>query len=250
VHLDATPIEVCDPARPGKAQSATLWAYRARSRDPALEGLVWFDYRATKSPGHPAAVLREAEYRGVVQTDGAAGLDTLGAPDRVTHLGCWAHARRYVEEAVQLGEPGAASYLRRIDRLFRWEAKARRVAQVQPASANRVESWRERFSIPVMQALFAQAIADGLRVPPKSALGTALGYLLGQRDSLARCVLTPGAYLDNNGAENAIRPLKLGAKNWLFIGIRVPGHGWRTFSRWWRTAAKPGSIPKPISSIW
>jgi hypothetical protein len=223
VHLDATPIEVCDPARPGKAQSATLWAYRARSRDPAVEGLVWYDYRATKSPVHPAAVLREAAYRGVVQTDGAAGLDTLGAPDRITHLGCWAHARRYVEEAVRLGEPRAASYLTRIDRLFRWDAKARRVAKAQSAFASRVATWRERFSIPVMQALFGQAIEDGLHLPPKSALGIALGYLLGQRASLARCVTTPGAYLDNNGAENAIRPLKLGAKNWLFIGH--PGAG-------------------------
>jgi hypothetical protein len=71
VHLDATPVDVCDPARPGEARSATLWAYRARSPDPELEGLVWFDYRDTKSPVHPAAVLKE--YRGVIQTDGASG---------------------------------------------------------------------------------------------------------------------------------------------------------------------------------
>ena len=57
-----------------------------------------------------------------------------------------------------------------------------------------------------------------LALQPKSALAIALGYLPGQRPSLMRCVTTPDAYLDNNGAENAIRPLKLGAKNWLFIG--------------------------------
>ena len=216
VHVDATPVDVCDPARPGEARSATLWAYRARSPDPELEGLVWFDYRETKSPVHPAAVLKE--YRGVVQTDGASGLNALGPPDRVTHLGCWAHARRYVVEAVRLGEPRAAGYLARIDRLFRWDAWARRITREQPARAERVATWRERFSVPVMRSLFAQAIADGLVLPPKSALGVAIGYLLGQRASLERCVTTPGGYLDNNGAENAIRPLKLGAKNWLFIG--------------------------------
>jgi len=218
VHLDATPVDVCDPARPGEARSATLWAYRARSPDPEIEGLVWFDYRETKSPVHPAAVLRDAAYRGVVQTDGAAGLDTLAPPERVTHLGCWAHARRYVMEAVTLGEPRAASYLAQIDRLFRWDARARRLVTAHPASAARVATWRERFSIPLMRQLFERAITDGLVLPPKSALGVALGYLLGQRASLERCVTTPGAYLDNNGAENAIRPLKLGAKNWLFIG--------------------------------
>ncbi|MEP7346604.1 MAG: IS66 family transposase [Gemmatimonadaceae bacterium] len=218
VHLDATPVDVCDPARPGEARSATLWAYRARSRDPAVEGLVWFDYHATKSPARPRALLQEARYRGVVQTDGAAGLDALGPPDHITHLGCWAHARRYVEEAVRLGESRAGAYLASIDRLFRLEARARRLVAAQPALAPRVATWRDRFSAPLMRVLFARAMTDVLVLPPKSGLGIALGYLLGQREALARCVTTPGAYLDNNGAENAIRPLKLGAKNWLFIG--------------------------------
>ena len=71
MHLDATPVDLCDPARPGAARSATLWAYRARSRDPTVDGLVWFDYQPNKSPARPRAVLAEAQYRGVVQTDGA-----------------------------------------------------------------------------------------------------------------------------------------------------------------------------------
>lgn len=221
VHLDGTPVDVCDPGRPGEARSGHLWAYRARSPDPEVEGLVWFDYRDTKSPVHPAAVLED--YYGVVQTDGASGLNALGPPQRITHLGCWAHARRYVVEAVKLGEPRATGYLARIDRLFRWDARARRIAMTNPDTATRVAMWRTRFSEPVMHALFAQAITDGLVLPPKSALGVAVGYLLGQRASLERCVTTPGGYLDNNGAENAIRPLKLGAKNWLFVGH--PGAG-------------------------
>ena len=218
VHLDATPIDVCDPARPGEARSATLWAYRARSRDPAVEGLVWFDYHATKSPAHPRATLHEARYRGVVQTDGAAGLDALGPPEAITHLGCWAHARRYVLEAVRLGESRASAYLAQIDRLFRLDARARHAVAAHSALAPRVATWRERFRVPLMRALFARASTDVLVLPPKSGLGVALGYLMGQRDSLAPCVTTPDAYLDNNGVENAIRPLKLGARNWLFIG--------------------------------
>jgi hypothetical protein len=119
---------------------------------------------------------------------------------------------------VQLGDPRATVYLARIDRLFRLDARARRLVAAVPAHAERVATWRARFSVPVVNALFTQAVHDGLTLPPKSALGVAVGYLLGQRASLERCVTTPGAYLDNNGAENAIRPLKLGAKNWLFVG--------------------------------
>jgi transposase len=221
VHLDATPVDVCDRTRPGAARSATLWAYRARSPDREVNGLVWFDYRATKSPVHPSAVLREAQYAGVVQTDGAAGLDALGPAAVITHLGCWQHARRYFVDAGQLGEPRAAAYLTAIDRLFRLDARARRIragcAATDPRVA-RVGTWRERFSVPLMRALFARAATEGITVPPKSALGIALGYLQRQRAALERCVTTPGAALDNNAAENAIRPLKLGAKNWLFIG--------------------------------
>jgi hypothetical protein len=221
VHLDATPVDVCDRTRPGDARSATLWAYRARSPDPEGEGLVWFDYRPTKSPVHPSAVLRAAQYRGVIQTDGAAGLDALGPPQMIRHLACWQHARRYVVDAVQLGEVRAASYLTAIDRLFRLDARARRIRAACPATdprVARVATWRERFSVPLMRALFARAATEVVALPPKTALGIALGYLLGQRASLERCVTTPGAALDNNAAENAIRPLKLGAKNWLFVG--------------------------------
>ncbi|HEY0777407.1 MAG TPA: transposase [Gemmatirosa sp.] len=80
------------PGARRRASEATLWAYRARSADPAVESLVWVAYQASTSPAHPRAVL--ADYRGVLQTDGAAGLDTLGSPNGVTHVGCWAHARR------------------------------------------------------------------------------------------------------------------------------------------------------------
>ncbi len=216
VHLDATPVDVCDPARPGRAREATLWAYRARSADPAVEGLVWFEYQASKSPAHPRAVL--ADYRGVLQTDGAAGFDALGAPNVVTHVGCWAHARRRFVQALRLGESRAGPYVTQLDRLFRLDARARRIVQARPAAAARVATWRARFRVPLAETLFAQAAADGLALPPKSALGQAVGYLLAQRAPLTRCVTTPGARLDNNAVENAIRPVKLGAKNWLFVG--------------------------------
>jgi transposase len=225
VHLDATPIDVCDPARPGAARSATVWAYRARSPDPARDGLVWFDYRATKSPVEPGAVLREARYRGVIQTDGAAGLDALAPPEHITHLGCWAHARRYVTAALEAQDARAAPYLTAIDRLFRIDARARTIQRTLTADdprradlSTRFATWRERFSLPVMQGLFVRAATELVALPPKTPLAVALGYLLGQRAPLTRCVITPGSSLDNNPVENAIRPLKLGMRNWLFIG--------------------------------
>ena len=61
---------------------------------------------------------------------------------------------------------------------------------------------------------------------PKSQLGKAISYALNQWQKLGRTLSSAHHDLDNNKAENAVRPLKLGAKNWLFIGREEAG--WRS----------------------
>ena len=207
IHLDATPIDLCDPARPGAARESTLWAYRA------MDGPVWFDFQLNKSPKSPAQRL--LDYRGLLQTDGASGLSAIGQADkRVTHLGCFSHARRYFVKAVDAGEHGAAAYLSAINQLFRLERQARHFKLTHENRAH----LRQRHSLPVAHQLFADALGDINTIPPKTRLGQALGYLLGQKPSLLRCLTEPSARIENNLVEQAIRPLKVGAKNWLHIG--------------------------------
>lgn len=207
IHLDATPIDLCDPGRPGAARESTLWAYRATA------GPVWFDFQLTKSPKRPAQLLEN--YRGLLQTDGAAALDAIGRDDgRVTHLGCWSHGRRYFVKAVDAGERDAEPYLRAINRLFRLERLARRF-HLTPENRQRL---RQSHSQPTADTLFADALKAAPLAPPKTRLGQALGYLLGQKPSLLRCLSETSARIENNLVEQAIRPLKVGAKNWLQIG--------------------------------
>lgn len=208
VHLDATPINLCDPRRPGATREATLWAYRAQ------HGAVWFDYQLSKSPSHPHHVLVSSNYRGALQTDGASGLNRLGPDGQVVHLGCFAHLRRYFFKAAQAGELAAQPYLDTINQLFRIERQARHFK----LSEEHRQRLRTRHSHPRFLALVAKASEAAVNTPPKTGLGEALHYLLAQQRSLERCLTTPGARLDNNPAENCIRPLKLGAKNWLQIG--------------------------------
>ena len=208
VHLDATPIPLLDPARPGAAREATLWAYRGST------GSVWFDFQTSKSPQHPDRVLRQVDYRGLLQVDGASGLGSIGPPGQVITLGCHAHLRRYFFQAVQGGERPAEPYLREINRLFRLERLAR---HFRLKEENR-GTLRQRYSVPRFDALVQQAAADQVSTPPKSLCGAALHYLLAQQEPLRRCLTEVKAGLSNNPVENAIRPLKLGAKNWLQIG--------------------------------
>jgi transposase len=207
IHLDATPIDLADPARPGAVRESTLWAYRA------TDGPVWFDFQLHKSPSSPAKVLEK--YQGRLQTDGASGLADIGQADgRVIHLGCFSHARRYLVKAVDAGELAARPYLRAIDQLFRIERLARRFGLT---LANVIELRRRR-SLPLAETLFADGLAALPAAEPKTRLWQALHYLENQKASLLRCLTEPGARIDNNPAENCVRPLKLGAKNWLAIG--------------------------------
>lgn len=204
VQVDATPIDVCDPERPGKVREATLWAYRAKT------GAVWFEYQTSKSPKHPDATLKAVNFTGYCQTDGAHGLGSIGPPGRVKSLGCHAHSRRYFFEAHQAGDPRAQWYLDRFGKLFRVEQLAQR--------HGRKEVLRRRLSRPIFQAMLAQAEQHAQVAPAKTGLGDAVRYLLDQQERLERCLSELEAEISNNGVERAIRPLKLGARNWLFVG--------------------------------
>jgi transposase len=126
----------------------------------------------------------------------------------------FSHARRYFVKAVDAGERDAAPYLHTLNALFRIERLAKHFALV---GANRAELRRRR-SLPLFDQLCAAALSALPNVPPKTRLGQAIDYLLGQKPSLRRCLTKPRARLDNNLAEQSIRPLKLGAKNWIQIG--------------------------------
>ena len=208
VQLDATPIDLCDPARPGVVREATLWAYRA------VEGAVWFQFQLSKSPTHPQAVLVNSNYKGLLQTDGASGFAQLGLEGQVTHLGCFAHCRRYFFKAVKACDPQAQIYLDDLNRLFRLDRLAAHF-RLTPENRQRL---RNNYSLPLFQRLVSRAEADTPKVPPTTDLGKAFHYLLAQKPSLERCVANAQARLSNNLVENAVRPLKLGAKNWLQIG--------------------------------
>ena len=206
VLIDPTPVPMCDPQRPGRTREATLWAYRN------LAGTVWFEHQTSKSPQHPDKVLKQANYRGLLQTDGATGLGSIGPPGQVTSLGCFAHLRRYFYNATQAGEVDAGPYLLAINRLFRLE----RLATYFELSESQRTTLRTRQSLPRFDRLVSQA--QSAHALPKSLMGKALHYLLGQQAPLRRTLEHARAPLSTNAVERAIRPLKLGAKNWLFIG--------------------------------
>jgi len=208
LHLDATPVDLCDRARPGAVRESTLWNYTSH------DGQVFFAFEKSKSLKSPAELLEKAGFKGLLQTDGANGLGKLGAGKQVVHLGCLAHARRYFFKAVRAGELESMGYLCLINRIFRADRLSRHFG-LGPEKHRRLRTTRSKA---LFDALLKRADEAVSRTPPKTLTGVAIHYLLAQKASLERCITVEGACLDNNAAERAIRPLKVGAKNWLHIG--------------------------------
>jgi len=208
VQLDATPIDVADPGHRGELKEAAVWVYRGKS------GAVWFDYRPTKAVKGPDEVLKKADYEGLLQHDAAAGLNNIGPPGKIRHLACHAHLRRPFFKAVQGQEKKAERYLLAINRLFR----ADRLAKHFKLDAQKRHKLREKRSLPLFRRMLDWAKEDVVTATPKTEYADGLQYLFAHHASLERCLSVPEAELSNNGAENSVRPLKLGLRNWIAVG--------------------------------
>jgi transposase len=211
LHLDATPMRLSDPARPGRTVEATIWGYRAND-----EPLVWyqFEYQRGKSPDHPDRELKAADFAGLLQVDGAGGLNQIGVEGQIIALGCLAHGRRYAYNAVVDGEQDAGVYLELYNKIF----KIDRIAQRFQFGAVKRDEWRLRYSLPLFELMVAIAEGEKDEVLPGTLRADCIHYLLAQQEYLRRCLTVPGAELTNNACERALRPLKTGLRNWQRIG--------------------------------
>lgn len=210
--MDPTPVRMKSKHKKGTTTEACLWTYRA------LDGPVFFEFAQSKRGITPANTLRT--YQGILQTDGASNFG--GVPERadITHLNCWAHARRYFLKAEDSGDTRASEYLDMIDRLFRRE----RIMKRYDLTPDQVLELRRRYSLPEVDDLFRklQEYLETERMK-KTDLPKAASYTLARTGPLRECFLHARSRIDNNLAEGALRPIKLGAKNWLFIGHENAG---------------------------
>jgi transposase len=210
LHADETPVAQLDPGA-GKTKRAYLFVYRSDGPQP----LVLFDYSPSRAGKHAAAFL--GDWKGALMVDDYAGYKALFAQG-ITELGCWAHARRkFFDAHAASGSPIAQEAIERIGELYAIEARLR---ALDPDQRHRE---RQAVLAPKLQALKHWLDALQPKVLGNSGLAGAIAYAQKRWDALAR-VLDDGRYpLDNNPAENAIRPIAIGRKNWLFAGSETAG---------------------------
>jgi hypothetical protein len=179
---------------------------------------VVFDFRLGRGRDGPKGFL--GQFEGILQTDGYAAYDQIGGP-RMVHAACWSHARRQFFEAVQLNprDPVATPIVARMDKLFAVDAEARREAlSVTARHVRRQETANLLLDDIRSKIEAAQSVAL-----PSSALSKACQYALTLWGKLTRFLEYPELELSNNLAENSMRPVALGRKNWLHIGSPQAG---------------------------
>jgi transposase len=217
-HADETVLQVLrEDGR--KAQSDSyMWLYRSGSTGPPILGqgsgqVVLYEYQPTRNANHPHKFL--LGFAGYLHTDGYAGYN--GIPG-VTLVGCWAHARRYYVDAQKIlpkEEKENPKHLVNIalgyiQKLFEIEEK---LADVTPEQR---KAGREELSRPIVEEYKAWLDIQVMRALPKSALGKAIGYSLGQWTKLTVYLTDGRLEISNNKAERSIKPFVIGRKNWLF----------------------------------
>jgi len=173
---------------------------------------VLFDYSPTR--GGIAAVPMLGNFKGYLQTDGYAVYEKYGKKKEVTHLACWAHARREFEKALDNDKARAEKALLMIQKLYAIKRKAKRGN----LSAELVKELRLDESLPVINELGKWIFEEIKSTLPKSQIGKAMAYAYARWDALSAYLYDGNLLIDNNLVENAIRPIALGRKNYLFAG--------------------------------
>jgi transposase len=207
VHADETPVQMLTPGAK-KSHRAYVWAY-ATSPFADVKAVA-YDFSPSRSGEHARAFLQE--WKGQLVCDDFGGYKASFALG-VTEIGCMAHARRkffelHVTNKSQLAEQA----LRYIQVLYEIEHEVR---DLEPDLRRRI---RQEKAAPAMNALHAWMIAQRELVHDGVAIAKALDYSLKRWAALSRYLDDGAVPIDNNHAEQQIRPWALGRKNWLFAG--------------------------------
>ena len=207
LQADETTILVQMRDKRGADHQAYLWQYGAPG------GETVFDFCLGRGRDGPAKFL--GQWEGILQTDGYQAYDNIGGP-KLVQVGCWAHSRRKFVEAVKVHpEDGeAVNMVTRMDALFLVDREARR----QGMTAAERQALRREHADEWVKEIYEVCQRLRRTVLPKSALGQAVSYTLNQWPKLRRCFDYGEVELSNNLAENSMRPVALGRKNWLHVG--------------------------------
>ena len=205
IHADETVVQILkEDGKPATSESR-MWLYASAAL--LRHQVRLFEYQPDRSGKRPESFLKGFE--GALVTDGYAGYNQV---QKVTHCGCWAHARRKWREAMPDGATvktsKAAIGFRYCNQLF---AEERKCVLYKPEYR---KEYRQGKELPLLEEYFAWL--NTVHPEKGSKLEEAVRYSINQKQQLCAFLDKVEVPISNNLAENAIRPFTLGRKNWLF----------------------------------
>lgn len=205
---DETTVPVMDKST-HKTNKEYLWLVRA-----VEQRLVLFHYNNGSRSGTVIEKLTEG-FNGYFQCDGFDGYESAFKTRKDVHIvNCMAHIRRHFEQAIKENKEMTEHALKEIQLLYRIEHDC----DERELAAGQRKQERQEKSKPIMQALKLWMETEGIKYSPSSLIGKAITYAYTRWDNMMRYLEDGRIRIDNNLAENAIRPVTLGRKNYLFCG--------------------------------
>ena len=213
IQCDDRTLDVQDPSRAPEIRTGHLGVYRGEL------GEVVYDFTWSRNRDGPLKML--ANYSGYLQVDAAPAYDDVFAQHpEIIEVGCMAHMRRHFKEAMPTAAVRCAQVLAIIGQLYGIE----RAASDKHLDAPARQCLRQEQARPILERLRVYLQEQQETALPKSPLGTAIGYALRNWTALTRYTKDGRLKIDNNGAEQALPPVVLGRKNYLFAGSKAAAH--------------------------
>jgi transposase/uncharacterized coiled-coil protein SlyX len=219
IQADETHVDVQTPDKKGENHRAFFWQYSAPGKG------VIFDFEMTRSKNVAKEFFKD--YGGILHTDGYAAYEKdIGTPDMI-HACCLAHARRGFIDAIKVQTKGQAADVRLertvalIDELFAIDRQARE-QNLSLADRHALRQELAPALLSQLHALLAEMKVSST-ILPQSVAGKAINYTLKRWPELTRFLDHPVIELSTNWAENSMRPIAIGRRNWLHLGSKEAG---------------------------
>ena len=206
IHADETTVQVLHEEGRKPTTPSRMWVYcNGKMNDKSI---IIFEYQPTRKGENAAKFLRG--FVGYIICD---GYDAYNAVEGAKRCGCWTHVRRGFVEALPSDKKAystsvAAKAVEYISRIYQEENLLKDL----PAEERKIQ--RQANVKPLLDEFFAWL--ETVQVSGKGKLADAVRYALNERKYLYTFLENGDVPIDNNRAENAIRPFAVGRKNWLF----------------------------------
>jgi transposase len=241
LQADETRIQVLK--EPERSATSDKWMWLIRGGPPD-QPVVIFEYDKSRSAEVPSRLLEG--FSGTLQTDGYAGYNQVCRDNDITRIGCWDHARRKFVDAIK-GMSMKQKHSKKVSKADVALSKIRKLYAIEDSDKSqspqeRYEQ-RQQLSLPILKDLKSWLEKNINKLPKDSLTYTAMYYTLNQWDSLIGYCDDGRLRISNVLAENAIRPLAVGRRNWLFSDTPKGAQGSATCYSLIETAKANGLEP-------